>query len=85
MNCVEIMPRTSNGAPPVVPDFVYALNRWATLPKITVVSDSSASRNRVSTPEVTVAWRGSMNWRTVQISGVEPAFLISRPDSMKSA
>ena len=82
MNWLEIMPFASNETPFIVPDFAYALKRWATLPKISVVSNSSASRKRVNSPARTIAWRGSMNCLRSDISGVEAVFLISRPDSM---
>ena len=67
-----------------VPDFVYELKRCATRPKISVVSISSTSLKRVSSPERTLASRGSMNWSTVEISGVDAVFLIRRPASMNS-
>jgi toxin ParE2 len=49
-----------------------------------VVCDSSISSNRVNSPARTIAKRGSMNWRTLDVSGAAAVFVIRRPDSMNS-
>jgi hypothetical protein len=52
------------------------------LPKICVVSESSLSRKLVSSPALTVAWRGAINCSTLDISGAAALFLISSPGSV---
>ena len=70
MNCVEIIPCLSNGEPWSTPDFAYALKRCAKFPNTSVVPEISDSWNLVSCPVSTNAWRGSINCRSVEISGM---------------
>lgn len=43
MYCIDMMPRPSKSAPLLFPYFSWVLERWATFPKISVISVVSTS------------------------------------------